>query len=392
MQEDRWLLPDGVEEVLPPAPDRIEATRRRILDLFHSWGYELVIPPLIEYLESLLTGLGRDLDLQTFKITDQLTGRMMGIRADMTPQVARIDAHCLKRDIPTRLCYLGPVLHTRPNGLGGSRNPIQVGAELYGHAGLESDVEVLCLMFETLKAAGIPTIYMDLGHMGIFQGLARKAGLSPEQEGDLFDCLQRKAVPEMEEFLMQWRVEEEMTRLFAALVELNGDVSVLKEAQRLFVGAPENVRQALDNLSAISVLVGQRVAGANLHIDLAELRGYHYHTGVMFAAYTPGQGQALAKGGRYDGVGQVFGRPRPATGFSADLKLLVDLGLREPKAETRIYAPWPTEPALAAEIERLRRAGQRVVCALPGQSGGPREMNCTKELILQDGRWALRDL
>jgi ATP phosphoribosyltransferase regulatory subunit len=392
VREDRWLLPDGIEEVLPPAAGRIEATRRRILDLFQSWGYELVIPPLIEYLESLLTGLGRDLDLQTFKITDQLSGRMMGIRADMTPQVARIDAHCLKRDVPTRLCYLGPILHTRTNGLGGSRNPFQVGAELYGHAGLESDVEVLCLMIETLKAAGISTLYVDLGHMGIFRGLAREAGLSPEQEGEIFDCLQRKALPELEESLRQWGVGGDAARLFTALVELNGDVSVLEEAQRLFVGAPEDVRQALDNLSAISALVSQRAASVTLHVDLAEFRGYHYHTGVMFAAYTPGQGQALAKGGRYDSVGQVFGRPRPATGFSTDLKLLIQVGSCESETTDRIYAPWSAEPALTDEIEQLRKEGHQVICALPGQTGGPREMNCTKELVLQDGHWVSKDV
>lgn len=389
---DRWLLPEGVDEVLPPHAARLESVRRGILDLFQSWGYELVIPPLVEYLDSLLTGLGHDLNLQTFKITDQLTGRLMGIRADMTPQVARIDAHRLKRDVPTRLCYLGPVLHTRPGAFAGSRNPFQIGAELYGHDGPESDAEVLALMLEILRIAGVGSIVVDLGHVGIFQGLARQAELDAEQESCMFDLLQRKARPEIGECLKAWRVTAAVAELVAALADLNGDAAVLDAAHRLLAPASPRVQQALTDLDDIARLVANRVPEVCLHFDLAELRGYHYHTGVVFAAYTPGQGQALAKGGRYNDTGRVFGRARPATGFSTDLKLLVGVNPGEPTPSAGIYAPWPDAPELLAEIGRLRRAGHRVICALPGQSGGPVEMQCTQKLECQAGRWVVVDL
>jgi ATP phosphoribosyltransferase regulatory subunit len=390
--EDRWLLPEGIDEVLPPHAARLESLRRNILDLFSSWGYELVIPPLIEYLESLLTGMGRDLDLQTFKLTDQLTGRLIGVRADMTPQVARVDAHRLKRDVPTRLCYLGPVLHALPNGFAGSRNPFQIGAELYGHEGLESDAEVILLMLETLKTADITSIYLDLGHMRIFRGLARQANLNADQEGLLFDILQRKARPEMEAYLKSWQVDARVADMLIALVELNGDASVLEAACRSLEYATRPVRQALEDLALLAQLVRADAANVHLHFDLAELRGYHYHTGAMFAAYIPGQGQALARGGRYDDIGQVFGRARPATGFSTDLKTLAGLQPEEPIPEGGIYTAWPDDPALAAEIKRLRRAGNRVICALPSQQGGPQDMDCNKRLAWQGDRWVVVDL
>jgi ATP phosphoribosyltransferase regulatory subunit len=385
MVEDRWLLPEGVGEVLPPHADRLETLRRAIVDLFQSWGYELCVPPLIEYLESLLTGAGRDLDLETFKITDQMTGRLMGVRADMTPQVARIDAHRLKREIPTRLCYLGPVLHTLPSGLGGSRNPLQVGAELYGHRGLESDVEVLCLMIETLEIAGQAGICIDLGHMRVFRALAAEARLDRDQNGLLFDALQRKSGPEIAHLLRRWRVTEAISRSIAALPELNGDAGVLDEARVLLSG--REVLAAVEELGAIGALLGTRHPGVRVHFDLAELRGYHYHTGVMFAAYTAGQGQALAKGGRYDDIGAVFGRARPATGFSTDLKLLV--GTVPDRAEPRVFAPWSGDQGLRDLIGRLRREGRRVVCGLPDQVGGAAEMGCGERLVLSDGQWVL---
>ncbi len=388
--EDRWLLPEGIDEVLPPHARQLESLRRAILDLFQSWGYELVIPPLIEYLESLLTGMGRDLELQTFKITDQLTGRLMGIRADMTPQVARIDAHYLKREVPTRLCYLGPILHTLPNGFGGSRNPFQIGAELYGHAGLESDIEVLSLMLESLKLAEIPSLWVDMGHVGIFRGLAQATGLSPEQEGLLFDGLQRKALPEIAACLKEWRVGKPLRDMLIALVDLNGDASMLEVARRRLSSAAPSVRQALEELGSIARFV--QAQAVHFHFDLADLRGYHYHTGVMFAAYIPGHGQALARGGRYDAIGEVFGHARPATGFSTDLKTLIRLQPEKAVAESGIYAPWPEDPLLAAEIERLRREGNRVICALPGQRGGPEALGCNKRLDWQGSQWVVVDL
>lgn len=390
--EGRWLLPEGIDEILPPHAMRLESLRRAILDLFQSWGYELVIPPLIEYLESLLTGMGRDLDLQTFKITDQLTGRLMGIRADMTPQVARIDAHYLKRDVPTRLCYLGPVLHTLPDGFGGSRNPFQVGTELYGHAGLESDVEILWLMLETLKLAEVTSIWVDIGHMGIFRGLAQEAQLSSEQESLLFDGLQRKAKPEIEVCLKEWGVDKRLQDMFITLIDLNGDISMLAEAHCALALASPSVRQALEELGAIAHLVQAQASEAHLHLDLADLRGYHYHTGVMFAAYIPGQGQALARGGRYNDIGRVFGRARPATGFSTDLKTLICLQPEKTTAEGAIYAPWPEDPLLAAEIRRLRKQGARVICTLPGQAGRPEALGCNRRLDRQGGQWVVVDL
>jgi ATP phosphoribosyltransferase regulatory subunit len=390
--DDPWLLPEGIEEVLPPQAEHLETIRRDILDLLTSWGYELVIPPLIEYLESLLTGLGGDLDLQTFKITDQLTGRLMGVRADMTPQVARIDANRLMREVPTRLCYLGPVLRTLPDGLGGTRNPFQVGAELYGHDGLESDLEILLLMLKTLKTAGLGNLYVDLGHIGIFRGLVDDARLTPAREGQLFDCLQRKARPEIDGLMRDWGLDATMARRFKELVDLNGDISILAEADRIFQDGPETVRKALAELSRISAYLCEHMPEVGLHIDLAELAGYHYHTGVMFAAYLPGQGQALARGGRYDGIGRVFGRARPATGFSIDLKLLAASSIPPAGQNDLIFSPWPADAALASRIESLRQAGKRVVHALPGQAGGPVEMGCNKQLVQQENQWIIVDV
>jgi len=390
--EDRWLLPEGVDEVLPPQAERLEALRRRILDLFHSWGYDLVIPPLIEYLESLLTGVGHDLDLQTFKLTDQLTGRLMGVRADMTPQVARIDAHRLRRDGPTRLCYLGPVLHTLPSAFAGSRNPFQIGAELYGHRGLESDVEVMCLMLDTLAAAGFDSVLLDLGHMAIFRGLSRQAALDRDQESIIFDALQRKACPEINRYLNDWSIAPRAAGLMCALPALNGGESILAQAQEVFAGASQSVIEALAELREIARLLAARAPAVELHFDLAELRGYHYHTGVMFAAYVPGQGQALAKGGRYDDIGRVFGRARPATGFSTDLKLLIGSGTAAGAAQDAVFAPWSEDVRLAAAVAELRRGGRRVVYALPGQAGSAAELGCNKSLNCIDGQWQVTEV
>lgn len=250
-KNDRWLLPEGIVELLPEQAQQLEQLRRRLLDSFHAWGYELVMPPLIEYLESLQVGTGNDLDLQTFKLIDQLTGRLMGVRADMTPQVARIDAHILKRDLPTRLCYIGPVLHTRPSGFQRSRAPLQVGAELYGHAGIESDVEILRLMVETLRQAGVEDIHIDLGHVGIYRELVKEAGLSAEQEVTLFEALQRKARPDIDACLAQWSVAQPLRDQLASLVQLNGDRSVLEQARQVFDNAGAGVRAALEDRKSV---------------------------------------------------------------------------------------------------------------------------------------------
>ncbi len=387
---DRWLLPEGIEEVLPEQAQQLEQMRRSLLDTYQSWGYELVMPPFIEYLESLLTGTGNDLDLQTFKLTDQLTGRLMGVRADMTPQVARIDAHQLKRETPTRLCYIGTVLHTRSDGFAGSRSPLQVGAELYGHAGIESDVEILQLMLQTLALAGIEQPFVDLGHVGIYRQLVKQAGLNNEQEAILFDCLQRKANTEIAEHLAQWQLSGDIADCIAALTSLNGDAAVLEQARQCLGKAGEDVLNALNELQAIAALLQQRVAGVDIHFDLAELRGYHYHTGLVFAAYVPGRGQAVALGGRYDDIGEVFGRARPATGFSTDLKTLLSLSPCHDVPATAIFAPADNDAALQEKIAQLRQQGERVICALPGQNGTAADMGCDRELVKDSSGWQVR--
>jgi len=387
MENERWLLPEGIEELLPPQALGLELLRRRVLDLLLSWGYELVTPPLIEYLDSLLTGTGNDLDLQTFKLTDQLSGRLMGVRADMTPQVARIDAHHLRREVPTRLCYLGTVLKTRPDDHGGTRAPLQLGAELYGHPGPESDIEVLALMVAALREAGLEALHVDLGHVGIFRGLARRAGLGQTRERALFDALQRKASAEIEQLLAGTDTDPTLREMLTRLAELHGDESVLDEAERLFADADAEVREALANLREVAAGVRRRLPGLPLHFDLAELRGYHYHTGAVFAAYTPGSGRAVAVGGRYDNIGAVFGRPRAATGFSTDLKAIVERVAANFSPVRGIFAPCVDDPALESKVAALRAEGERVVPALARQSGGAVEMGCDRELVRRDEGW-----
>jgi ATP phosphoribosyltransferase regulatory subunit len=385
----RWLLPEGIEEVLPPEAARLENLRRRLIDLYGTWGYDLVMPPFIEFLDSLLTGTGHDLDLQTFKLTDQLTGRMMGLRADMTPQVARIDAHHLHRDVPVRLCYLGTVLHTRPDGFARSRSPLQVGAELYGHPGIEADAEVLCLMLETLAVIGVRAIHVDLGHVGVFRGLARQAGLTGGQEQTLYEALQRKAGPEIEAYLDRLGLAPGLRDMLAVLVDLNGGEEVLEQARHRLGPAEDPVHAAIDNLEQMALTAAAHAAGVPLYFDLAELRGYNYHTGVVFAAFVPGHGQEIARGGRYDAIGEVFGRARPATGFSTDLKTLMSLGASGEGDGSRagILAPWSGEAGLVERVRQLRAAGERVVYALPGQSGTSADMGCDSTLIKKGDAW-----
>jgi ATP phosphoribosyltransferase regulatory subunit len=391
---NRWLLPEGIAEVLPAEAAALERMRRALIDLYASWGYELVLTPFIEYLESLLTGTGRDLDLQTFKLTDQLTGRLMGLRADMTPQVARIDAHSLRREGPVRLCYLGTVLHTRPDGFARSRSPFQVGAELYGHAGVESDAEVLCLMLETLRVTGVREMHVDLGHVGVYRSLARAAGLDDEQEQTLFEALQRKAAPEVEGLLRDWSLPAVSHERLVALTELNGGPEALGEAERVLAGSGEAVAGCLADLRRLAALVAARVPDTPLYFDLAELRGYRYQTGVVFAAFVPEHGQEVARGGRYDEIGRVFGRARPATGFSADLKTLIALGEAPAPAGGRggVLAPWSEDGSLQTAVRELRARGERVVQSLPGALEAPGELGCTHRLVGRAGRWELEPI
>ena len=384
-----WLLPDGVDELLPEAAERVERLRRGLLDLYAGWGYRLVITPFVEYLESLLTATGQDLAHQTFKLIDPLSGRMLGIRADITPQVARIDAHQLDCDEPVRLCYMGSVLRTRPDGFFGGRAPMQIGAELYGHAGLESDLEILCLMLATLELAGIADPYLDLGHVGIFRGLARQAGLDGAAEAALFEALQRKAVPEIETLVAQLGLDPAAGGRFVALAGLNGGPEVFERAEQALAGAGDEVLAAVATLRQAGERLARRRPGLAVHYDLAELRGYQYQNGLVFAAFVPGSGREIARGGRYDAIGRKFGRARPATGFSTDLKILMRFGGGGRTAPREVVlAPWRDDDGqLDQLVESLRAAGAVVVRELPGQAGDAASMGCSHRLVYRNGHW-----
>jgi len=395
-EKNSWLLPEGIDEFLPPQAERLERLRRSLLDLYSSWGYEYVIPPMVEYLESLLVGTGTELELETFKLIDQKSGRLLGVHADMTPQVARIDAHRLNREGPTRLCYLDAVLHTRQDGFSRGRCPLQVGAELYGHAGIESDAEVIHLMVETLRLAGLDEIHIDLGHVGIFRTLAQYAGLTAKQEALLFDALQRKAKPEIEELLADVCNDADARTMLLALVDLNGGANVLDEARSVLKPAGDEVVAAIDKLQQIADFAGQRMGDISLHFDLAELRGYRYQTGVVFAAFVPGHGQEVARGGRYDDIGSVFGRSRPATGFSSDLKtlmLLRDAAISRPSAIIAYPCDNSEQRAgLQTFIGNLRDEGERVIEFLPGQQENVSETGCDRKIVEVSGQWQVVDL
>ena len=368
--KNRWLLPEGIDELLPEQAWQLESFRRKLLDLCRSWGYDLVIPPLIEFLDSLQIGVGSDLDLKTFKLIDQLSGRLMGIRADMTPQVARIDAHRLAGDGVQRLCYLGSVLRTASDGFGSSRAPLQFGAEIYGHADVDSDVEILRLMLASLKLAGLEQVQLDLGHVGIFRQLSRRANLTAEDEGILFDALQRKARPEIDAFIQSSGLPADISAMISQLTDLTGGPEVFERAKAVLQNAGSEVESALHNLQLVANRLSTSCHGVSLYFDLAELRGFNFHTGVVFAAYIAGRGEEVARGGRYDGIGAAFGRARPATGFSADLKVLLQLMECSPgQSDRAIFAPWPDSPDWADEIERLRNLGERVICRSSKQDG-----------------------
>lgn len=383
---DRWQLPDGVEEVLPEQAQVVERLRRELLDLYRSWGYQLVIPPLMEFTESLLIGLGRDLDLLTFKMTDQISGRTLGIRADITPQVARIDAHSLAQPGVTRLCYAGSILHTRPQSLLASRSPIQLGAELYGDDSLAADVEVIGLMLATLEQAGLRQITLDLGHVGVYAAVLEAAELTVEQEAEVFDALQRKSRPDLAQALAG--LAQPTVTLITGLLDLHGDAAVLTRAREQLAAAAPEALAAVAALEAVAAAVGQRHPQLAIYFDLAELRGYHYHTGMVFAAYVPGHGQALANGGRYNDVGKVFGRARPATGFATDLKSLIALFPAALSDSGAISAPVTDAPELLARVEALRAAGEVVINCL-GTDPDPR---CDRQLLEVAGEWLVQPL
>ncbi len=380
----KWLLPEYIEDVLPVEAARVERLRRRILDLFYGHGYELVVPPMLEYLDSLLTGTGHDLDLKTFKLVDQLSGRMLGLRADMTPQVARIDAHLLNRQGVTRLCYAGTVLHTQPSGLLRTREPMQIGAEIYGHQGLESDIEIQALMLAALQATGVDGVHLDLGHVSVFRSLITRSGTSAQLEAELFQVLQAKDVPALRE--SSQGMDGPTREALMLLPELYGGVDVLSTARRRLPQYPE-LTSCLDALEQIGLQLNGSVK--ELCFDLAELRGYHYHSGVVFAAYAGRRPDAIARGGRYDEVGRAFGRARPATGFTMDLRELAEMA-REQISPLRVLAPYqPADAALRIEVARLRAEGAIVVSDLPGHEANRMELNCSQQLVKIGGAWKL---
>ena len=377
-----WVLPDHIADVLPSEARHIEELRRGLLDTARCYGYELVMPPLLEHLESLLTGTGEALDLQTFKLVDQLSGRSMGLRADTTPQVARIDAHLLNRKGVTRLCYCGPVLHTRPDRPHATREPLQFGAEIYGHAGLEADLEALQLARECLSTANVANTTIDLADVRIVRNLLSGVPLSALELRRIHAALAAKDAAEL----------AALTRLFPAesregllsLLQLYGDQNVLGEAQNALRRFP-----AIGGVLSDLKWLASRLEGATVTFDLADLRGYAYYSGARFALYAPGGSDALVRGGRYDEVGAVFGRNRPAAGFSLDIKQVV--GVVSPRAlKAAIRAPWGESDDVSAAIAELRRSGETVVCVLPGHESEVDEFHCDRELVQVAGRWVVQ--
>jgi len=387
---DRWLLPDGVDEVLPEQAHIVEHLRRQILDLYCIWGYDLVIPPMVEFTESLLSGSGKDLDLMTFRVTDQLSGRMMGIRADITPQTARMDAHSLRREGPSRLCYAGTVLHTRPRGPLQSRTPISIGVELFGETSLSADIEVIDLFLQTLTTSGVDHVYLDLGHVDICRGLLSEAGLDTELEDELFELLQRKAQAELSEWISLNIKDASLSGWLNALPTLAGGIEVLTKAKHLLKGSPRVVLDAIGQLEGIVSSIADK--GASVHLDLGEIPGYHYHTGIVFAAYVQGFGKALGNGGRYDHVGEAFGRSRPATGFAIDLKSLVSEGQCEVSPVGGIFAPFSSDGESQKQINSLRSRGKRVVQGFKGQRINLDELKCDHQLVKVDGKYVVQHL
>ena len=384
---NRWLLPEDIADVLPAKARKVEQLRRSLLDLYRSYGYELVAPPLLEFLDSLLTGTGSDLNLQTFKLVDQLSGRTLGLRADMTPQVARIDAHLLNRTGVTRLCYAGSIAHTRtPIGCT-SREELQLGAEIYGHAGWEADLEALTLLLQTLQTAGLKQVYLDLSHAGILTGILENQAVSKEEIETLYGLLQSKD----RSSLASWsrNLLQPVGQALMALTELSGPAKdVLVKARKVL---PSNalVSDALSLLERLTNAIALMPSAPEVSIDLADLRGYQYHSGMMFTAYVDALSQPIARGGRYDHVGQAFGRARPATGFSIDLLTLAGLS---PDLEERsaILAPWISDAGLNVAIQALRASGEIVVQLAPGDAALSAEYRLDRVLVEQGGTWKVQ--
>ena len=383
-----WVLPDHIADVLPSEARHIEELRRSLLDAARGYGYELVMPPLLEYLESLLTGTGEALDLQTFKLVDQLSGRTMGVRADSTPQVARIDAHLLNRQGVARLCYCGPTLHTTPAKPHATREPLQFGAEMYGHAGREADLEIMLLAIDCLHRAGLKDLTLDLADAQIVRSLLAGAPVFGEQLGLIHTALAAKDVATLHELTASLPTAQR--EALVQLTRLYGDENVLIEAEKALQPA-NNLRGMLSNLKWLGIQAKAAQPSVKISFDLSEARGYAYYTGARFAIYAPNASDAVARGGRYDEVGSVFGRNRPAVGFSLDIKDLVAAAPVQ-KLHTAISAPWGESIELRAAIASLRAAGETVVCVLPGHLPQVQEFNCNRELAEIAGNWVVKNV
>lgn len=380
-----WLLPEHIADVLPAEARRIEELRRHWLDLARGHGFEMVMPPLLEYLDSLLSGTGSDLNLKTFKLVDQLSGRTMGLRADTTPQVARIDAHLLNRQGVTRLCYCGPVLHTRPTGLHATREPLQLGVELFGHAGLEADLEILELALAGLSGSTCQHLTLDLGDARLLRALLADAGLAPALQGDLVAALTAKDGSTVRQITQGCLPATQQALL--ALLDLYGDDAVLTQARER-LPATAAIGAALDDLAWLASHLRQSFPDVQLGFDLSDMSGYAYYSGVRFAVFGAGSTDALARGGRYDEVGAVFGRNRPAVGCSLDLKTLAAVaGPVAPRAAIR--APWGEDASLRGAVRSLRSRGEVVVSMLPGHEDEMNEFDCDRELRCVDGQWVV---
>lgn len=383
-----WLLPEHIADVLPSQARRIEELRRALLDMARTYGCELVMPPLLEHLESLLSGTGHALDLKTFKLVDQLSGRSLGLRADTTPQVARIDAHLLNRAGVTRLCYCGPVLHTRPDGLHATREPLQFGIEIYGHAGLEADLEVQELALDAVQRAGLSDVTLDLGDARLVQGVLGDTKLAPAALDALVAALASKDSAQLA--LLSRELPAAVRQGLLDLLSMYGGIEVLERARATLPQHPA-VTAALDDLQWLATHLSQTHPEVRLGFDLADLTGYAYYSGVRFALYAKGSSDAVLRGGRYDEVGAVFGRRRPAVGFSLDLKTLVALSPVTP-LRAAVRAPWGEDAGLRAAIRRLRELGETVVCVLPGHEHEGDEFDCDRELVRVDTQWVVRAL
>ncbi len=389
--KNRWILPDGIEEILPPDAQSVEQLRQQILKLYNSWGYDLVMPAMIEFTDSLLTGTAHSLESITFTLIDQVTGKQMGLRSDMTPQVARIDAHQLGSHGISRLCYCGHLIHARADGLNPSRSPLQIGAEIFGHASIEADIEVVCLMLETLHRIPLENVSIDLGHVGLFRGLFETSGLDKSLEQNLFDMLQRKSLPELNDFLQEQDLTESKRQQFCDLVILNGGVEILEQARERYHDVSADCIDALDHIEAVAMGVRKKYPHVLIHCDLSELRGYEYHTGLVFAAFLPGQGREIARGGRYDDIGSVFGVSRPATGFSTDLLALYHLAGTKLPFSGAILAPDNDDAELQNLVLELRDKGQRVITDLSNGQLAAQSQGCERLIGKIDGVWTVTE-